>query len=153
MELSADDSPPSAEEAEPPVRLRSYQQEMLEWSLKQNVIVVMDTGSGKTHIAIQRIAELLRYRSEANDATQEKIVWFMCPSVALCMQQYDVLASHLPAYLIKTLFGSDGVDKWTTQELWHGFLANVKVVVCTPKVLEDSLTVRMPEDKRITCVI
>lgn len=30
------------------VRLRSYQQEMLEESLKRNVIVAMDTGSGKT---------------------------------------------------------------------------------------------------------
>lgn len=41
------------------VRLRSYQQEMLEESLKRNVIVAMDPGSGKTHIAIARIqAEL-----------------------------------------------------------------------------------------------
>lgn len=43
------------------VRLRSYQAEMLEKSLKQNVIVAMDTGSGKTHVAIARIqAELER---------------------------------------------------------------------------------------------
>lgn len=140
MEPSAEHSPTSIQEAEPPVRLRSYQQEMLEWSLKQNVIIVMDTGSGKTHVAIKRIAEQLKYRPEANGSFQEKIVWFMCPSVALCMQQYEVLARHLPAYLIKTLLGSDGVDKWTTQELWNGFLTNVKVVVCTPKVLEDALT-------------
>jgi len=31
-------------------RLRSYQAEMVEESLKANVIVVMDTGSGKTHM-------------------------------------------------------------------------------------------------------
>lgn len=37
------------------VRLRSYQSEMLEESLKRNVIVAMDTGSGKTHVAIARI--------------------------------------------------------------------------------------------------
>jgi ERCC4-related helicase len=140
MDLSAEYSPPSIQETDPPIRLRSYQQEMLEWSLKQNVIVVMDTGSGKTHVAIKRIAEQLKYRLEANGAFQEKTVWFMCPSVALCMQQYEVLAKHLPAYLVKTLLGSDGVDKWTTQELWDGFLTNVKVVVCTPKVLEDALT-------------
>lgn len=43
------------------VRLRSYQSEMLEESLKRNVIVAMDTGSGKTHVAIARIqAELER---------------------------------------------------------------------------------------------
>jgi len=43
------------------VRLRSYQQEMLDESMKRNVIVAMDTGSGKTHVAIARIqAELER---------------------------------------------------------------------------------------------
>jgi superfamily II DNA or RNA helicase len=30
--------------------LRSYQAEMVEESLRGNVIVVMDTGSGKTHM-------------------------------------------------------------------------------------------------------
>jgi len=43
------------------VKLRSYQQEMLDESMKRNVIVAMDTGSGKTHVAIARIqAELER---------------------------------------------------------------------------------------------
>ena len=31
-------------------RLRSYQTEMVEESLKGNIIVAMDTGSGKTHM-------------------------------------------------------------------------------------------------------
>ena len=138
MELLTQESPPNSPEAEPGVKLRSYQQEMLDQSMKQNVIVAMDTGSGKTHIAISRIAEELKYKA----TTSDKVVWFTCPSVALCMQQFEVLAQHLPGYLIKTLTGSDGVDKWTTQELWDGFLKNTKVVVCTPKVLEDALTVR-----------
>ena len=34
---------------------RTYQQEMLEASLQRNIVVAMDTGSGKTHIAILRI--------------------------------------------------------------------------------------------------
>lgn len=32
--------------------LRSYQAEMVEESLKSNIIVVMDTGSGKTHMLV-----------------------------------------------------------------------------------------------------
>ena len=114
------------------IKLRSYQEEMLDSCLKHNVIIVMDTGSGKTQIAVRRIAEELK--------STPKIVWFMCPSVALCMQQYGVLAEQLPGYLIKTLTGGDEVDKWTTQPLWDGFLENVRVVVCTPKILEDALT-------------
>ncbi len=35
-----------------PLVLRSYQAEMVEESLKSNIIVVMDTGSGKTHMFV-----------------------------------------------------------------------------------------------------
>ena len=132
---------------EPSIKLRSYQEEMLESCVKHNVIIVMDTGSGKTHVAIRRVAEELKYKTSAISCNA-KIVWFMCPSVALCMQQYQVLAEQLPGYLIKTLTGNDGVDRWTTQVLWDGFLKNVRVVVCTPKVLEDALThgfVKIPD--------
>jgi ERCC4-related helicase len=31
-------------------RLRSYQTEMVEQSMNENIIVAMDTGSGKTHM-------------------------------------------------------------------------------------------------------
>lgn len=34
---------------------RGYQQEMLEESLKKNIIIALDTGSGKTHIAVLRM--------------------------------------------------------------------------------------------------
>lgn len=54
------DSPPAAP-LDDAVKLRSYQQEMLQLSLEKNIIVAMDTGSGKTHIAVARIrAELER---------------------------------------------------------------------------------------------
>jgi endoribonuclease Dicer len=38
---------------------RDYQQEMLEQSLRRNIVVAMDTGSGKTLIAILRIKAFL----------------------------------------------------------------------------------------------
>ena len=34
---------------------RGYQQEMLEESLASNLIIALDTGSGKTHIAVLRM--------------------------------------------------------------------------------------------------
>lgn len=34
---------------------RSYQQEMLDASLVENIIIAQDTGSGKTHIAVLRM--------------------------------------------------------------------------------------------------
>ena len=39
-----------ADVADTAFQLRSYQAEMVEASVKANVIVVMDTGSGKTHM-------------------------------------------------------------------------------------------------------
>lgn len=117
-----------------PIRLRSYQQEMLDESLKRNIIVAMDTGSGKTHVAIFRI------QAELERSPPDKLVWFTTPSVALSMQQHAVLASNLPAYQVKMLTGDNGVDAWTDQSIWNAVLANVRVVVGTPKVLEDALS-------------
>jgi superfamily II DNA or RNA helicase len=37
---------------DPTFELRSYQAEMVEASMKDNIIVVMDTGSGKTHMQV-----------------------------------------------------------------------------------------------------
>lgn len=34
---------------------RGYQQEMLDISLHRNVIIALDTGAGKTHIAVLRL--------------------------------------------------------------------------------------------------
>ena len=34
---------------------RGYQQEMLQESLTNNLIIALDTGSGKTHIAVLRM--------------------------------------------------------------------------------------------------
>lgn len=42
-----------AELNDQPFVLRSYQAEMVEESLKSNIIVVMDTGSGKTHMFVR----------------------------------------------------------------------------------------------------
>jgi len=42
--------------------IRDYQQEMLDASIRENIIIAQDTGSGKTLIAILR----MRYEIERN---------------------------------------------------------------------------------------
>lgn len=37
------------------VHTRAYQQELLDESLNHNIIIALDTGSGKTHIAVLRM--------------------------------------------------------------------------------------------------
>ncbi|KAK3643224.1 Dicer-like protein 2 [Elasticomyces elasticus] len=120
-------------EASPDDRLRGYQREMLDASLRGNTIVVMPTGSGKTLIAVARI------RAELERPESNKLVWFIANSVELCCQQLDVLRQNLPAYAILSLTGQDGVDNWSQQYLWDAVLQNVRIVVGTPAVLKDAL--------------
>ena len=48
------EGPPPPPEA-PTIHTRGYQQELLEESLRRNIVIALDTGSGKTHIAMLRM--------------------------------------------------------------------------------------------------
>lgn len=94
----------------------------------------MDTGSGKTKVAILRIAE----EAKRNPDT-DKLIWFLCPGVLLAEQQYNVIRMQLPALPALLLLGSDGVDLWSTQRIWDDVLRNQKIIVSTFQVLLDAL--------------
>ena len=55
---------------------RSYQLELLEDSLKRNIIIALDTGAGKTHIAVLRIkTEVLERETRKVIALPDRIPW------------------------------------------------------------------------------
>ncbi|KAL6855709.1 P-loop containing nucleoside triphosphate hydrolase protein [Trichoderma novae-zelandiae] len=112
--------------------MRAYQIEMLEQSLKHNVIVAMDTGSGKTQVAVLRIKKEL----EICDAT--KIIWFIAPTVSLCVQQHGVLRLQIAAVPMMVLAGNSNVNAWGP-DIWTSLLDKVRVVISTPQVLLDAL--------------
>ncbi|KAJ5083277.1 hypothetical protein N7456_012704 [Penicillium angulare] len=114
-------------------RPRGYQLEMLEASLHQNIIVAMDTGSGKTQIAV------LRIKAELETSGAEKFVWFLAPTVALCLQQLEVISSQIPSVKTRVLTGMDNVERWTEQSSWDAVLQGARVVVSTHAVLADAL--------------
>ncbi|KAI2675933.1 hypothetical protein CBS147355_6114 [Penicillium roqueforti] len=116
-----------------PIRERAYQVEMLRASLQQNIIVSMGTGTGKTLIAVLRIREAL-------NMNPDKLVWFLCPTIALCEQQVDVLRSHLPHSRPRSFTGKDQVDHWGEKSVWDAALFGVRVAVSTHQVLLDALT-------------
>jgi ERCC4-related helicase len=68
------------------------------------------------------------------------LIWFLAPTVALCIQQYEVICSHLPAVKACTLTGLDKVDRWKNQSIWDEVLKEKQVVVSTHAVLLDALT-------------
>ncbi|KAF3765860.1 dicer-like endonuclease [Cryphonectria parasitica EP155] len=111
---------------------RAYQLEMLEASLKENIICAMDTGSGKTHVAI------LRIKAELEEMPEGQVVWFLTPTVSLCAQQYAVVKAQIPSVQTKIVTGADKVDSWSSTT-WDGALLNVKVIITTPQVLLDAL--------------
>ncbi|KAK7748032.1 Dicer-like protein 2 [Cytospora paraplurivora] len=111
---------------------RAYQLEMLEASLKENVIVAMDTGSGKTQVAI------LRIRAELETMASDQVIWFLAPTKPLCAQQFGVIKTQIPSVQIKMITGANNVDNWS-KSTWEGALINVNVVVSPHQVLLDAL--------------
>ncbi|OJD18331.1 hypothetical protein AJ78_01644 [Emergomyces pasteurianus Ep9510] len=118
----------------PVLKPRAYQLEMLEASLRENIIIAMDTGSGKTQIAI------LRIRHELETCTPDKIVWFLAPTVALAEQQHNNISQQLTAYQTRLLTGADNVAYWSTRKIWDDILLNIRIVVSTPQVLLDAMS-------------
>ncbi|KAK0470340.1 uncharacterized protein EV420DRAFT_107663 [Desarmillaria tabescens] len=113
------------------IHTRGYQQEMLEESLKRNIIIAMDTGSGKTHIAV------LRLKIEA-EREPRKISWFLAPTVALSKQQHRVITDVLPVS-VGLISGSLEPDQWKDASLWKRVIETHRIVVSTPQVLLDAL--------------
>ena len=107
---------------------RSYQLEMLEESMRRNILVAMDTGSGKTLIAI------LRIQAELERCAVDKLVWFCVPTVALAEQQYRAISKQLPAYQARVLSGKDSCDFWSLKT-WTEVLKGTRILVSTHDIL------------------
>lgn len=99
--------------------------------MKRNVIIAMDTGSGKTLIAVLRI----KYEVEREPS---KVAWFFAPTVALCTQQKDVLQMYLPVS-VGLVSGALEPDQWKSASLWGRVLSTHRVIVSTPQVFLDAL--------------
>ncbi|EAU81005.1 hypothetical protein CC1G_03181 [Coprinopsis cinerea okayama7 len=113
------------------IATRAYQQEMLDESLRRNIIIALDTGSGKTHIAVLRIKHEL-------ERENRKICWFLAPTVALCQQQQSVIKTYIPGP-VGLISGAHQPDQWKNAALWKSVLETHRVIVSTPQVFLDAL--------------
>ncbi|KAG0464031.1 hypothetical protein HPP92_020100 [Vanilla planifolia] len=118
---------------EPESFARSYQLEALETAKKRNTIVFLDTGAGKTLIAVM----LLRSYAPCIRKPSEHIAVFLVPTVVLVKQQADVLELHTDLK-VGQFWGEMGVDFWD-MDTWNEKLKQFEVFVMTPQILLNNL--------------
>ena len=111
---------------------REYQLEMFEQSKKQNIIVCMDTGSGKTQIARLLIDFELQQEPDL-------LTWLMTPTQELAKQQHIFLSEQLPNYSFRVITGADSAEYWG-QRTWEAALHGQNGIVSTPAILADALS-------------
>ncbi|KAF1002409.1 endoribonuclease Dicer homolog 2-like isoform X2 [Apium graveolens] len=112
---------------------RSYQLDALEMAMKQNTVVFLETGSGKTLIAImlmRNYAHLLRKPSSS-------LAVFLVPTVVLVSQQAEVVEMHTDLKVGK-YWGEMGVDFWNAAD-WKKQQDEFEVLVMTPQILLNAL--------------
>ncbi|KAE9594842.1 putative ribonuclease III post-transcriptional gene silencing PAZ-Argonaute family [Lupinus albus] len=112
---------------------RSYQLEALEKAIKENTIVFLETGSGKTLIAIM----LLRSYAYLLRKPSPYIAVFLVPKVVLVSQQAESVKS-LTDLKVGMYWGEMGVDYWDAGT-WKKETEKYEVLVMTPAILLRSL--------------
>jgi endoribonuclease Dicer len=89
---------------------REYQFELFERAKTTNSIACLDTGSGKTLIAVLLLQHIIDQELEKRAAGKpHKVAFFLCCSVALAFQQFSVLEANLDHKIIR-LCGDDRTD-------------------------------------------
>ncbi|KAF3003799.1 Dicer-like protein 1 [Curvularia kusanoi] len=117
---------------------RDYQTELFQRAKSENVIAVLDTGSGKTHIATlllkHTIDEELASRAKGH---RPKTAFFLVDSVNLVFQQANVLRCGLD-HGVEPVCGAMGASLWN-KSTWEAIFTKNMVVVCTAEVLVQCL--------------
>ncbi|XP_060171899.1 dicer-like protein 4 isoform X2 [Lycium barbarum] len=112
---------------------RKYQMDLCRRALKENVVVYLGTGCGKTHIAVLLIYEM----GQLIRKPQKSICVFLAPTVALVEQQAKVIEDSID-FKVGTYCGKSKHLK--SHQDWEKEMEEYEVLVMTPQVLLHNLS-------------
>lgn len=113
---------------------RSYQVKVYEVAMRRNTIAVLETGSGKTIIAVMLIKDIAQSMKSSGE---KKLMVFLAPTVHLVNQQYKFISNHT-GLQVGEYCGAKGIDEWNVK-IWEKEISEHDVLVMTPQILLDAL--------------
>ena len=120
------------------IEKRDYQVNLAEQAVKENCIVVLPTGLGKTAVALHVISD---YLSRGTGG-----ILFLAPTRVLVSQHYDFLRENLTLEDISLVTGEDAIQK--RSRLW-----NNSIICATPEITKNDLDRQLVSPSQFNLVI
>ncbi|XP_044491357.1 endoribonuclease Dicer homolog 1 [Mangifera indica] len=114
----------------PEEKVRKYQLDVLEQAKKKNTIAFLETGAGKTLIAVLLIKSIC---NELQRQNKKMLAVFLVPKVPLVYQQAEVIRERT-GYIVGHYCGEMGQDFWDAQR-WQREFETKQVLVMTAQIL------------------
>ncbi|XP_061353512.1 endoribonuclease Dicer homolog 3a-like [Gastrolobium bilobum] len=127
---------------------RRYQSEVFEVAVQRNTIAVLDTGAGKTMIAVMLIRHIGKFIKSTD---QKKLIVFLAPTVHLVNQQFEVIRDCTDL-AVEEYYGAKGIDDWNSS-CWEKEIEEHDVMVMTPQILLDGLRKAFFNMKRVSLLV
>ncbi|XP_050534312.1 endoribonuclease Dicer-like isoform X2 [Daktulosphaira vitifoliae] len=115
---------------------RDYQLELLKEVEKNNTVLYLPTGSGKTYIATMLIKSMGHSLNKPVNNGRKR-TFFLVNTVPLVLQQASFLRKHLP-WNIGTFSGDMNLDFWS-QDQWDKIIDDCHIMVMTAQIYLNNL--------------